>query len=391
VAKKKLSTEEALQPAHSKLGASSMHRWEACPGSVKLCEGIPNISSSYAEEGTEAHELGATWIQTGKKPAGDAEMLDAVEVYVKAVNEAVNDEASPLDELLIEHRFDLSAVHPGLFGTADCVIFKAEKRLLQVMDYKHGAGIAVEVEDNSQLKYYALGALLSLDVDAETVELVIVQPRCFHPDGPIRKWQLSAKELREFAKVIKKAAVETEKVNAPLHAGEHCRFCPAAATCPELSKKALALAKDEFSDVASYDPEKLARALHWLPTLEGWIKSVREFAFGEAQHGRCPPGFKLVAKRQNRRWRDEADAARALQMSFGLKPSQIFTKSLQTVAQIEKLFDAEPKKLLQAHIVSESSGATLVSVNDSRPAIKTDAASEFKDAPVEAAEIDLFS
>jgi hypothetical protein len=73
---------------HSRIGASSMHRWATCPGSVRLSKDMPNISSSYAEEGTRAHEL-AELILTGKDVPGDVdpEMLEAVMVYVDAIRE----------------------------------------------------------------------------------------------------------------------------------------------------------------------------------------------------------------------------------------------------------------------------------------------------------------
>ena len=45
----------------------------------------------------------------------------------------------------IEQQFDLSSVHHGCFGTADAVIWDAKAKLLTVMDYKHGAGIPVNV------------------------------------------------------------------------------------------------------------------------------------------------------------------------------------------------------------------------------------------------------
>lgn len=41
--------------AHSILGASSAGRWMKCPGSVRLCKGLPNVSSEAAKEGTAAH------------------------------------------------------------------------------------------------------------------------------------------------------------------------------------------------------------------------------------------------------------------------------------------------------------------------------------------------
>ena len=37
---------------HAILGASSSHRWLACPGSIRLSAGMPGTSSVYADEGT---------------------------------------------------------------------------------------------------------------------------------------------------------------------------------------------------------------------------------------------------------------------------------------------------------------------------------------------------
>ena len=43
--------------AHSDKGPSSSERWIHCPQSVPLCADMPNESTSYAEEGTQAHSL----------------------------------------------------------------------------------------------------------------------------------------------------------------------------------------------------------------------------------------------------------------------------------------------------------------------------------------------
>lgn len=42
---------------HSTLSASASHRWLACTASVKFTAGMPDSPSTYAEEGTRAHEL----------------------------------------------------------------------------------------------------------------------------------------------------------------------------------------------------------------------------------------------------------------------------------------------------------------------------------------------
>jgi hypothetical protein len=373
--------------AHSAIGASSMYRWSVCPGSVRMSAGIPNQSSAYAEEGTAAHEAAAHYLNRGEFPPGvDAETAEAVMVYVNTIFE---DERSAYGkssyERLVEHGFDLAKIYPGAFGTADCVIYYPALKLLRVYDYKHGAGIPVEVAGNSQLKYYGLGALVSLGYLVNTVELIIVQPRCYHADGPVRRWQLSALELLDFAADLVDFAKRTEDPNAPLIPGEHCRFCPAAGVCSAVHEKALTLAKEEFRPEFSYDPIKLGQVLHWLPTLEAWVKSVREFAYQEAMRGHAPQGWKLVKKRATRKWASNVNED-LLAETFKKDSSKFSERKLLSPAQVEKLLEKADLPKLSDLVISESSGATLAPEEDKREAVRLDAKSEFKviDAEFEA-------
>jgi len=363
-------------PAHSKIGASSMYRWSKCPGSVRLSKDIPSISSPYAEEGTKAHELAASLLEN-KKPNFEPsdEMLEAVQVYVDFVKKLAKG-----NELWIEHKFNLSKLYDGLFGTADAVVYNKKEKTLYVVDYKHGMGVPVEVENNSQLMYYALGALMSFSLPCETVEITVVQPRCPHPDGPIRKQVIAAFDLLDFSADLVKFAEATTKEDAPLIPGDHCGWCPAAGVCPEIHNKALAVAKEEFSPSFSYSPEKLAQVLAWVPTLKDWINNVMEFAYNEANAGRVPPGWKLVAKRATRKWKDEASATKVLIDDFNLNDNQIFKRSLVSVAQAEKLLPKDLKEKLSDLVVSESSGTTLVPDSDKRPA-RTQAEIDFTPVP----------
>lgn len=360
---------------HSKIGASSMYRWSACPGSVRLSEGIESKSSKYAEEGTYAHEVAAQMLLGKTITETDPEILEAVTLYAETIRADFPDKR----DVLVEHSFDLSSLYPGLFGTADCVLFDPKASLLRVYDYKHGSGIAVEVENNSQLKYYALGALISTKFPCKEIEIVIIQPRCSHPDGPVRRHRISSIELIDFAADLVEYAKATEDENAPLSPGDHCRFCPAAGICPALHSTAITQAQAEFSPLLSYDPEKLSKALTWLPALEAYIKSVREFAYQEASHGRIPPGYKLVQKRNSRRWKiaDESELVEELRSAFKLPANEFYEHTIKSPAQVEKILSKEGKKMLSEFVISESSGQTLALESDKRVSAKPDALADF--------------
>jgi hypothetical protein len=363
--------------AHSRIGASSMYRWSACPGSVRVSANVPRKSSSYADEGSDAHALAAVCLEQdqspgiytgkevsleGRKFTVTGEMVDAVDVYLDFVRSLRDDG----DVLLVEQRFDLSSVHAGCFGTADAVHWQPAGKTLTVIDYKHGAGIAVEVENNPQLLYYGLGALLACKYPATKVRLVVVQPRCQHPDGPIRSHEVDAVDLIDFRADLKTYAKATEAPDAPLTPGKHCHFCPAAPLCPALQKRAQEVAKMEFAPSLPYDPAQLKLALDSREPLKAWLKALDEFAYGEAMAGRTPPGFKLVAKRAIRKWRSEGEVVLALQKG-GINSDTIFEpREVRSPAQLEKLVG---KELVAEFITSESSGNALVPADDKRPAV----------------------
>lgn len=340
-----------------------------------MSEGIPKKSSAYADEGTLAHEIAAD-ILLGKDTQCEEEMLEHILTYVNYVRSLYGNG----NTVLIEHSFDLKRLYPNLYGTADAVIYDSSIRTLYVVDFKYGAGIPVEVEDNGQLKYYALGALLTclFPVPPLVVKLVVVQPRCSHQDGPIREWQTSAFDLiTGFAEELVIAAAATEDPDAPFVPGGHCRFCPAAGICPALADKATSLAKTQFSKVEEYDPEKLSKALEWLPTLEAWISNVKSFAHQEAERGRTPPGWKLVAKRAVRKWKtdwkSQRDLIGELNGRYHLEDSAIYEEpKLKSPAQIEKL-GVDVEKFVD----KVSSGNTLVPDTDSRAEVVSDSLSLF--------------
>lgn len=380
---------------HARLGPSGAKRWMTCPGSIALSEGIVPVTSPYAEEGNRAHELGERCLRSGADPDSfvgeivggdtvvDESMAANVALYVNHCREFM----TAGWEWWIEEMVTLAALNPPeeMFGTSDFFAYNAERQRLKVVDMKFGQGVVVEVVDNVQTMTYALGAALALGQRPITdVEMTIVQPRAPHADGPIRTQVISYLDLIEFAGQLMAAARATQQPDAPLVAGEHCRFCPASGACPAQQQHALEVAQIDFAieEAKPVAPATvpLAQIAEWLPKLdviEDWISACRARVKAALLAGEEVPGWKLVPTRATRKWANADAAAAALEAAH---VSEIFEpRELKSVAQIEKLVGKKAFKSLPIHdqIVKASTGVKIAPEADPTPGVNVTAGSEF--------------
>lgn len=394
---------------HARFSPSGSKRAMMCPGSIRMQEGLPNTSSVFADEGTAAHTLAEICLRDDADPeafAGmfvnldgpneqritdestgersffvDADMVEGVQTYLDTCRDVIA-ASSPELEYAFEQWVDLSNIAGMEGGTADFAAYDPVTKKLTVADLKYGKGTPVEVPENTQLLCYALGVVNRYhNRGIGAVELIVVQPRCPHPEGPVRHWPTDAVALLEFESKLEAAALATEDPNAPLNAGEWCKFCKAEAFCEAKRKRVLDIASAEFGPyddaptlpvVTQMSPEEIARVLRLRHEIGSWMARVDEFAHAEATHGRPPTGFKLVAKRATRKWRDEAEASVALVAADLL---DIWTEpKLLSPAKIEPKMPgknkAERAKALEALVIKESSGSVLAPEEDPRPALK---------------------
>jgi|DEB0MinimDraft_10_1074344.scaffolds.fasta_scaffold02859_1 hypothetical protein len=377
--------------AHASFGASNSKRRMACPGSLKAEERFPDESSPFAELGTAAHELGEHCLENNIEDVAlciggsfndhivDDNMATAVQTYVNFVRATEAEEAPAL--LRLEQRFSLEDLDPPMpmFGTSDCTIYGKETGNLWIIDYKHGQGVAVDVEDNAQLKYYALGAVLKIGNKApiNQVHTAIVQPRASHRDGSIRTYSYTKDEILDFGTDLIDAAHAALAPDAPLIAGDHCKFCKAAGVCSALRGNALAVAQDEFGAIKSVDdltPEEIGAYMDKLPLVEEWIKSLRRHAHTMLEAGTSVPGFKLVEKRPTRRWKNQEELL-DWAASENLEDEEIFEKKIKSPAQIEKVVGK--KNVPSDLIMSVSTGLSMVPDTDRRPPAALLASDEF--------------
>jgi hypothetical protein len=387
--------------AHARLGASGAKRWSECPGSIALGEGLPEVTSVYAEEGDLAHDLGETCLKTGKNPedfvgeiVNDEVITEDMAFHVAAYVDHCRKYMVDGWEWWIERQVSLAPLNPpeDMFGTSDFIAYHAATQRLKVGDLKYGQGVVVEVANNVQTMYYALGAALELaHLPIKDVELTIVQPRVSHPDGIVRTVFVSHLDLIEFAGWLMAAARRALEPHAPLNPGEWCRFCPASGACPAQHEHAMAVAQMDFA-IENSTPPTLATIpmetlAEWLPKfdiLEAWMKAGRQRIRDALLRGEDVPGWKLVATRASRKWSDPEEAQQLLGGMKGLTESDIYEpRQLKSVPQIEKAMGKKAfrESPLVQIVTKSSSGVKLAPATDPAPAVSVTSGAEFLALP----------
>lgn len=393
--------------AHALLGASSAHRWLACPPSARLEEahGVPDKGSPYAAEGTAAHEYAEVELLhrlgeiNNRSHSGrmrkirssewfSAEMEAAVTSYANEVMAVVDGfRAEGLEPYAyLEQRVDYSDYVPEGFGTADAVVLA--DGVLHVIDLKYGKGVPVSAQGNPQLRLYALGAALKYRTlfDFDTVRMSIVQPRLESTSTD----ETSLEELLFWAETTVRPAAELafEGKGAFAPSETACRWCRAKAVCRARADEALAEAAEEFSAATPPTVEELRAALEerkpeWLeedevaallpilPRIEAWCKDVRDWALEQARDkGVRFPGYKLVEGRSVREVVDQAGAMEALEAQGCTPEAYLKPREVKPIGQLEKLLGKDGFEQILGPFVDKPAGKpVLVPEDDKRPEI----------------------
>ncbi len=319
---------------HSIIGASSCKRWKNCSASIELSRKAPNLSSKYAEEGTLAHKYAEDYFNHRPVPEGKFE--DGAKEYYDTIMNAFLDADCP-SHICLESKVEIKSLSvlgiDKAFGTCDAWFVDGGKHL-HIFDYKFGAGHYVEADANEQLMYYAQGVIETFNLPGvEHVTLYIIQPRMDN----VSSVTIDRSVLRVFIEECAKAITSPPTFKM----GEWCKFCPAKSFCPEqlttieqtyevqLNKPV----KHQLKTVHMLDDETLLKYLDNADVLYAWITSVRGYAENYVRMGGSLPGYELQESLGNRKWKDEL----AVQRSFASFGDAIYSKTLKSPAQLEKL------------------------------------------------------
>ncbi len=279
-----------------------------------------------------------------------------------------------------------------VWGTADVVIYDPRDYALYIIDYKHGAGVPVEIDGNEQLQIYALGALsLAKEKDwfVTRVETIIIQPRI--PGRiPIQACRYTVEEIQSIAVGMAEQIAKIGTPDAVYHpADKTCRWCPAKATCSavkavvrdvvpfeDLTKESrMVEAVDDATEhelLVYFNTKKLL--LQWMDAMDARLMDI-------VSTGGLNYELKLVAGRQgNRAWglKDEELIATMLKNDLKLKPMEIYTQKLLSPTAIEKVLKTKPERgmakkweAFEAMLTRSPGKAMIVPVDDKRPALET--------------------
>ena len=299
---------------HATWSASAAHRYFECPGSLTLIQALPPAPEGRAAAwGTACHAVASKALLAGKKASFylgteekterfafivDEEMCDCAQIYIDYCREKMDGDDAVMWG--VEESFSLNPLGTPFDsgGVSDFSIVFINRRTLEIVDLKTGRGIIVEVEDNVQLRTYALGVFLKFQgkYPIDWIKSTIVQPRAPHKDGIIRSetfhvadlidWTADMLEAMRRAEAARNSyrQIEGNSVkfddwsDAHLKTGPQCDWCPVAGTCPAQRREALKIAGVWFdydgvpqmtpNDLAENTPAVVERDLDLLEQLE---------------------------------------------------------------------------------------------------------------------------
>lgn len=408
------------------LSPSGWERWSTCPGSVGLIASldITEEPKHYSAEGTVAHSICEDAMREGREPweyIGEVREADGFTVVVtdemaeacEMLTDYLRVYPSDLYELLIESHLPLDLGIKGLRGgRTDFIIHDATNKYIEVIDYKHGQGVAVDIDGNGQLLIYLFSFMLHLKEKGYHLgnyrfKITIVQPRTFHPQGKIRSQTWAFEQLNRWVQdeLIPKAKRCSDENPIFQASAEACRFCQAA-PCAEQERHLQEMAiidfdgmGDESEEVKTVPIEKLTVdqkvfLLKNKKLVESFLNKVEEEVFKDIELGSTEyvKSYKIVKSIPKRQLTKDALDPIFSPIADYLDEEECFNTSPKSLGDLEKAIKAKiresgitkgvpalAKKVIDQITEKPDGKPCLVPASDNREALPSKAARDFKD------------
>lgn len=310
---------------HAPIAPSSLALTVACNASVQLQASAPPLLETDEEalEGEAAHWLamktaqgvafnvGDKFTVKGREWKVDVDMLNGARLYAKTLHDQTR------GNLRLEDAVRCSRIHAEhCYGTPDAWEYFPEGLdwskgipVLRTGDYKYGHRF-VEVFENFQLTAYTVGEMERLGLTDDrglSVEFILVQPRCYHREGPVRRWRIPADELRALINIARGAAERALMPNPTATTGTHCLDCKARHVCGTLRETAANVVDYAGSAMLEpLDPTALGSELRILDAafkrLEARRTGLAAMVDATLRAGQRVPHYELAPGRSNLAW-----------------------------------------------------------------------------------------
>jgi len=310
----------------------------ACPASVKFSASYPDFKSKSADLGICAHFLLEYCLKNALKPwefvsqvittptgiefEVDMDMADAVTVALEYVYSRV---AQANEQGLNPVMYSEMKVEPtsinrdDIKGPADIIIDTTA--WIEAIDYKHGEGILVEIDDNPQLQLYGIGAIDTLGKPLGDRELVttIIQPRIPSDKGVVRSARYSERDVSSLALDFMHAGQLVDAGDRFCAGAVQCRRCPAKGDCSVLADytmgnaaatggtslaqtPSITIESNMIADPNSLPMDQVIKILENETLIRGFLEAVHTRALDLMNAGTKVPGFKLVNGKKSKTW-----------------------------------------------------------------------------------------
>jgi len=380
----------------SPLAPHNAATWVHCTGSVKLSQQFPRIetdrNSESMLEGRAFHEVAQRILESFKdgvegELVGRHELVDTLsrdnvlitdEIYDAAL-EYANDvlkfcnSNGSLKALQVEQRIELDDIIEGMYGYCDTWCFSKSTGELTLWEGKYGHK-RVEAFENWQLITYAMGILRYLGIDGHAeqhikVSLRVAQPRVFHRDGCISRWDVTASDLRGYFNTLIEAANESYSDDAKCVTSESCFYCPARYACDAFRDNTMGLV-DQVGNVtgSSLSGHELSIQLRILQRASKQVKallsSYEEQAIAQLRNGEQLPGYSIEQGKGRKRWKKDTPVDEIIMMGelMGVDPRK--PVDLDTPTKLIKLGIDET--VINLYSETPSTGLKLVEMSGAK-------------------------
>lgn len=321
--------------SHAFLAPSGAHIWGpgGCAFYPTMAAKYPSEETEAAREGTEAHAVLAGLLGGEPHPPYSDEILEATQLAANVVA-GFQHRHELASEGHVETRIRMPQVHASqCWGTADWFDLDGPGNTVYVVDFKYGHRY-VDPYENPQLVLYGLGALNHFGIvpdGAWDFVFTVVQPRAYHPDGPVKEWRCDGRRFMQLVAALRDAADEATTFDPAMRTGEHCNDCEGRTHCPAFQQVAGAALDVSMTSAPA---EMTSDAMGTMRTLvEAAQKRLKGMATGldaeierAARSGRTVPGWGLKPKETRLDWSVSVDEVAALGDLMGValtKPATI--------------------------------------------------------------------